>query len=132
MPELPKLEMPKIEMPKMPWDNSWMEDVRQDQETARSGGQQGGTVYNADAFRDTDGDTISLKRTTSKRVDFYVNGQLKITAAALEQKGQSLELQGIDAQDWKYKFSPSFKTYLTDLTTPADPADLEKAVALVS
>ena len=136
-PKLPEFTLPKFEGIKPPWNTDWMDALRSDQTkaAAAAGATRGAaaTLSNADlSFTDTDGDSIALKKATGGRVDFYVNGKLKMEAAVVAAKGSSLELQGIDANDWKYKFNANFKTYITDRLTPSDPADVEKALALVS
>ena len=96
--------------------------------------QKGLTPRDGDVqFVDTDGDTITLRKSLrGKYVDYYAGELLKIQDGTLTRSGGMLQVSGIDQSDWKYKFfNGNFKSEITDGMTPRDPAVLDAAMALV-
>ena len=49
-----------------------------------------------------------------------------------EMGGSALRLSGINRLDWKFRLSEgAFKDEIVDLTTPADPGDVGRAMGLI-
>lgn len=85
------------------------------------------------SFVDTDGDVVAIKVVSRGVVDFYINGELKIKDSVMLQTGSSLELRGIDVSSWLYKLSNgNFVEEIVEQTTPPEPADIVRALKLLS
>mmetsp|Transcript_75559 Transcript_75559/g.200926 ORF Transcript_75559/g.200926 Transcript_75559/m.200926 type:complete len:158 (-) Transcript_75559:212-685(-) len=85
-------------------------------------------------FADRDGDIITLKKSprAPKAVDYYNGEVMKIRDAQMVQRGSGLVLSGVDRTDWKFKFfSGNFKDIIDELVEPKDPADVDRALALL-
>ena len=123
LPELPKFEMPKLDLGGIEFGEG-DDKSKQKGLTPRDGDVQ---------FVDTDGDTITLRKSPrGKYVDYYAGELLKIQDGTLERSGSMLQVSGIDQSDWKFKFfNGNFKSEITDGMTPRDPAVLDAAMALV-
>lgn len=85
------------------------------------------------SFVDTDGDVVAIEVVSRGVVDFYINGELKIKDSVMLQTGSSLELRGIDVSSWLYKLSNgNFVETIVEQTTPPEPADIVRALKLLS
>ena len=83
-------------------------------------------------FQDVDGDTITLREVRNGKVDYYVGKELKLESATLVQSGNSLQVSGKVNKGTPLSFLGfNLEESITDQMTPADPADLAKAMALV-
>ena len=121
--DLPKIELPSLDLGGIEFGEG-EDKSKQKGLTPRDGDVQ---------FVDTDGDTITLRKSLrGKYVDYYAGELLKIQDGTLERSGSMLQVSGIDQSDWKYKFfNGNFKPEITDGMTPRDPAVLDAAMALV-
>lgn len=84
-------------------------------------------------FTDVDGDVVTLRPISGTKVDFYSNGNLVISGAGLVRNGNTLEISGKIRKGFGGIVLPGFELEdnVTEGTTPRDPADLDKAMALV-
>ena len=84
-------------------------------------------------FVDSDGDAVLLELVAQGRVDYSVNGALRIKDAVLRQRGAAIELTGQDVSSWLFKVSGgAIKEEIREETTPPDDADVERALVLAS
>lgn len=88
-------------------------------------------------FSDADGDVITLRKSclpgTTGKVDYYNGEIMKIQAASMVREGAGLLLSGVDRTSFKFKASSgSFKEIIDELAVPTDPADVERALDLLS
>jgi hypothetical protein len=84
-------------------------------------------------FTDVDGDTVTLRPAGGTRVDFYVGSKLMMRNAGLVRNGNTLEITGKQRKDFGGIVLLGFELeeIVTEGTTPRDPTDLDKAMALV-
>ncbi len=81
---------------------------------------------------DKDGDEVTFQPSFSGTVDFYVGSKLMLEGARLVQNGDSLEITGkIKKGTPLSMFGFNLEEIMTEATTPRDPADLDRAMALV-
>ena len=52
-----------------------------------------------------DGDSVLLELVAQGRVDYSVNGALRIKEAVLRRRGGAIELRGKDVSSWLFKVS---------------------------
>merc|ERR1719331_1485741 len=85
-------------------------------------------------FTDVDGDYIVLRKALGGKVDLYVNKKLKFEGARMVVNGNTLEITGRVKQGFAFLGALGFQLedIVTEGVTPANPADLEKAAALVA
>ena len=82
-------------------------------------------------FKDVDGDMVVLRVARgSLQVDYYVNRKLRISKANLVKNGNMLEISGRIQKPTGF-MNFALEEYVTEGTTPADPADVDRAMALV-
>ena len=83
------------------------------------------------SFVDGDGDTVLLELVAQGRVDYSVNGALRIKDAVLRRRGGAIELTGQDVSSWLFKLSGgAINEEIREATTPPDEADVERALVL--
>ena len=84
-------------------------------------------------FTDVDGDYVVVRKASGGTVDLYVNKKLKFEGARMSSNGNMLEITGSVKQGFAFLGALGFQ--LEDIVTegvqPTNPADLEKAMALV-
>ena len=84
-------------------------------------------------FTDVDGDYVVVRKASGGTVDLYVNKKLKFEGARMNSNGNMLEVTGSVKQGFAFLGALGFQ--LEDIVTegvqPTNPADLEKAMALV-
>ena len=85
-------------------------------------------------FKDVDGDLVTLRpKFGAKAVDFYVGGSLKLSDAKVVQEGNTLKLTGKETKGTPLSLLGfNLEETVTEATTPSNPADIEKAMALVA
>jgi hypothetical protein len=85
-------------------------------------------------FKDVDGDYIVLRKAAGGKIDLYVNKKLKFEGARMVVNGNTLEVTGSVKQGFAFLGALGFQLedIVTEGVTPANPADLEKAAALVA
>jgi len=81
-------------------------------------------------FKDVDGDTVTLRAVSGGKVDFFVNGKLRLSKAVLVKNGNSLEITGTVTKGTPLSaIGFNLEDVITEGTTPMDPADCDKAIA---
>ena len=79
-----------------------------------------------------DGDLITLRETAGKRVNMYVGNKLMFEQATLTRNGNALEITGTVKKGTPLSFIGfNIEERQTEATTPKNPEDLDKAMALV-
>ena len=74
-----------------------------------------------------------LERVAQGRVDYSVNGALRIRDAVVRRRGRAIELVGKDVSSWLSKVSGgAISEEIREQTTPPDEADVERALRLAS
>ena len=74
-----------------------------------------------------------LELVAQGRVDYSVNGELRIKDAVLRQRGSAIELAGKDVSSWLSKLSGgAISEEIREKTTPPDAADVDRALVLAS
>ena len=104
---------------------------------AVGGGNKNFQLFPSDLqFKDKDGDTVTLRPVKAGRVDFFVNGDLKLSEASLQKSGDGamLEITGTVSTDFPFLGLLGFKLedVVTEGTVPTDSEDVDKAMALVA
>ena len=80
-------------------------------------------------FTDVDGDTVTIRPLGGKKVDFFVNGKIRLSKAILVQNGNMLEITGTITKGTPFSIIGfNLEDIVTEGTTPKDPADVEKAM----
>jgi hypothetical protein len=83
------------------------------------------------SFIDTDGEQVTLRKVGGK-VDFYVGGKLKLESAVMVRNGNALQLSGKETKGTPLSMLGfNLEDTITVGATPANPADVDKAMALV-
>ena len=68
-----------------------------------------------------------------KKVDFYVNGKLRLSKAVLARNGNMLEITGTITKGTPFSIIGfNLEDVVTEGTQPRDPADCDKAMAVVA
>eukprot|EP00320_Phaeocystis_rex_P019904 CAMPEP_0119058880 /NCGR_PEP_ID=MMETSP1178-20130426/3131_1 /TAXON_ID=33656 /ORGANISM="unid sp, Strain CCMP2000" /LENGTH=157 /DNA_ID=CAMNT_0007039867 /DNA_START=38 /DNA_END=511 /DNA_ORIENTATION=+ len=82
-------------------------------------------------FRDVDGELVTLRSNYGK-VDLFVDSKLRLSNARLIRNGDMLEISGEITKGTPLGLLGfNLKDYVTEGVTPADPADADRAMALV-
>ena len=91
-------------------------------------------LYPSDVqFYDVDGDEITLRSKGGRTVEYWVGGKGRMRAARLRKDGDSIQISG-EIKKPVPLFSLigfNLEESVTDVATPKDPADVDKAMALV-
>ena len=83
-------------------------------------------------FTDKDGDEVVLQPNAGGTVDFWVGNKLVLEKARLERNGDSLEITGTIKKGTPLSMLGfNLEEIATEGTTPRDPDDVDKAMALV-
>lgn len=83
-------------------------------------------------FTDVDGDVVTLQPNSGGTVDFYVGKKLMLEKAKMARNGDSLEITGTIKKGTPLSMLGfNLEEVTTEGTTPRDPDDVEKAMALV-
>jgi hypothetical protein len=81
-------------------------------------------------FTDVDGDTVTIRPLGASKIDFYVNGKLRLSKAVLAKNGNMLEITGTITKGTPFSIIGfNLEDVITEGTQPRDPADCDKAVA---
>lgn len=85
-------------------------------------------------FKDVEGDEITLRGNGGNKVEYYSNGKGRMRSAKLRLDGNSLQISGEIKKPVPIFSLIGFNLaeFVTDVATPRDPADLDKAMALVA
>jgi len=76
---------------------------------------------------------VLLELVAQGRVDYSVNGALRIRDAVVRRRGRAIELVGKDVSSWLSKVSGgAISEEIREQTTPPDEADVERALRLAS
>ena len=74
-----------------------------------------------------------LELVAQGRVDYSVNGALRIRDAVVRRRGRAIELVGKDVSSWLSKVSGgAISEEIREKTTPPDAADVDRALVLAS
>ena len=98
------------------------------------GGGDDFTLYPTDVeFTDVDGDSVVIRPTTGKKVDFFVNRKLRLKNAVLVKNGNMLEITGTITKGTPFSMIGfNLEDIVTEGTTPRDPADCDKAMECIA
>ena len=91
-------------------------------------------LYPSDVqFTDSEGDEITLRGKGGTKIEYYSNGKGRMRSASLKVNGNALQISGIIKKPVPIFSLIGFnlEEFVTDVTIPKDPADLDKAMALV-
>jgi hypothetical protein len=97
------------------------------------GGDEPLKLYPSDVqFTDVDGDLITLREAANNKVNMYVGNKLVFEQATLKRNGNTLEVTGTVKKGTPLSFIGfNLEEKQTEGTTPKNPEDLDKAMALV-
>ena len=85
------------------------------------------------SFMDSDGDEVTLRKTSGSRIDFYVGTKIRLSDAAMVRKGNTLEITGKIKKGTPLSLLGfNLEDFVTEGVTPRDPAECDKAMALIS
>ena len=83
-------------------------------------------------FTDVDGDVVTLRPNGGSAVDFYVGNDLRLEKARMVENGGTLEITGkVKKSTPLSMIGFNLEEITTEGVTPRDPADVERAMALV-
>jgi hypothetical protein len=84
-------------------------------------------------FNDIEGDEITLRGKGGNKVEYYSNGKGRMRSASLRVEGNTLQISGVVKKPVPVFSLIGFnlEEFVTDAATPKDPADLDRAMALV-